>query len=171
MIRQLFLFLFKIKHLPILFPATISTWETESRVNVRWLFQHCEAFSFHLYYFSFFRTVCLTDLWKEAGLNDGCVVFLLNICQSCVICNSWFSNKRWQGNEWVGLCWLCMALWSSSTFVFVSYVAEIVSDSIPCDKSFTQGVGALNKVFVRGDSASNPLYIFFTEKVSLSYIF
>ena len=106
MIRQLFLFLFKIEHLPILFPATISTWETESRVNVRWLFQHCEAFSFHLYYFSFFRTVCLTDLWKEAGLNDECVVFLLNICQSCVICNSWFSNKRWQGNEWVGLCWL-----------------------------------------------------------------
>ena len=73
--------------------------------------------------------------------------------------------------EWMSWLVLTMALWSSSTFVFVSYVAEIASDSIPYDKSGTQGVGALNKVFVRGDSASNPLYIFFTEKVSLSYIF
>ena len=73
--------------------------------------------------------------------------------------------------EWMSWLVLTMALWSSSTFVFVSYVAEIASDWIPCDKSGTQGVGALNKVFVRGDSASNPLYVFFTEKVSLSYIF
>ena len=169
MIRQLFRFLFKIKHLPILFPATISTWETESRVNVRWLFQHFEAFSFHLYYFSFFRTVCLTDLWKEAGLNDECVVFLKIFVSPVwsVIADVEINDDK----EWMSWLVLTMALWSSSTFVFVSYVAEIASDSIPYDKSGTQGVGALNKVFVRGNSASNPLYIFFTEKVSLSYIF
>ena len=63
-----------------------------------------------------------------------------------------------------------MALWSSSTFVFVSYVAEIASDSIPCDKSGTQGVGALNKVFVRGDSASNPLYILHRKGIPFVYL-
>ena len=73
--------------------------------------------------------------------------------------------------EWMSWLVLTMALWSSSTFVFVSYVAEIASDSIPYDKSGTQGVGALNKSFCKGRLGLEPfIYILHRKGIPFVYL-